>query len=269
MRVFVLERFSLGFVVCDRGVQIFQKSRSHLKILGDMQQVAYWGPTDIRRHRTKFSPPRATWHPGFVQSWLMACCQCFVITIYCKHQFFHLIMAVRHGNVIVNIHGVHYSIGSIATRLRAGRSGVRIPAEQRHFFLFSISTRPAVGTTQPPLQWLPDFFPWRKTIGAWRFTSHPDIAPRLTTNGAVPLLSPYALMAWTMTTPPPPLYCALYALNWAKSTGLHILIWNPLCMFLHYSLEQICRLGVGPLFERSLRLGVFSTNTRKVKPSDV
>ena len=40
-----------------RGAQIFQKPRSHFKNSrrqkGDVQQVPYWGPTNIRRHRTK------------------------------------------------------------------------------------------------------------------------------------------------------------------------------------------------------------------------
>ena len=54
------------------------------------------------------------------------------------HSVFHVIMAVRRGNVTVNVQSVRYSIGSIATRLRAGRSWVRIPVEQRHFSLLHI-----------------------------------------------------------------------------------------------------------------------------------
>ena len=43
-----------------KGVQLFPKSRSHLKILGatGVTQVPCWGPTNIRRQRTKISPCR-------------------------------------------------------------------------------------------------------------------------------------------------------------------------------------------------------------------
>jgi len=36
-----------------------ERERDYLKILdeGDMKYVTYWGPTDIGRHRKKFSRP--------------------------------------------------------------------------------------------------------------------------------------------------------------------------------------------------------------------
>jgi len=36
---------------------------------GDMKQVTYWGPTNIRHHHTRFSN-RPTSHRGFVYPWL-------------------------------------------------------------------------------------------------------------------------------------------------------------------------------------------------------
>jgi hypothetical protein len=75
------------------------------------------------------------------------------------------------------------SVVGIATRLRAGRSGDRMPVEARYFVgresVVGVATRyrvdgpdiecrwgrdfprpsrPAVGPTQPPVQWLPGLF---------------------------------------------------------------------------------------------------------------
>jgi len=39
----------------------------------------------------------------------------------------------------------------------------RVGLESRHglgIFLFTIASRPALGPTQPPIQWLPGAFPW-------------------------------------------------------------------------------------------------------------
>jgi hypothetical protein len=49
-----------------------------------------------------------------------------------------------------------YSSVSIVTRLRAGRSGVRFPVRERDF-LFSVTSRPAVGPTQLPVHWVHGF----------------------------------------------------------------------------------------------------------------
>ena len=48
--------------------------------------------------------------------------------------------------------------------LRAGWSGI----ESREWRDFPHPSRPALGPTQPPIQWVPDFFPRGKAAGAWR-----------------------------------------------------------------------------------------------------
>jgi hypothetical protein len=53
---------------------------------------------------------------------------------------------------------------NIATRLRVGRSGVRMPAGLQICLFFGIS-RPVVRPTQSPLQWVPGSFCWDKAAG--------------------------------------------------------------------------------------------------------
>jgi hypothetical protein len=55
------------------------------------------------------------------------------------------------------------SVG-IVTRIRDGRSGFRILAMAKYFFL-SKTSRPAVGPTQPPTKWVPGIFPGVKRLG--------------------------------------------------------------------------------------------------------
>jgi hypothetical protein len=57
------------------------------------------------------------------------------------------------------------SVVGISTRLQAGRSGVRIPAAVRLFFLLQI-VRLALGPTQPPIQSVLVFVPAHKAAEA-------------------------------------------------------------------------------------------------------
>ena len=53
----------------------------------------------------------------------------------------------------------------IVTRLGTGRPEVQIPTGTRHFAVLQ-KCRPAVGTTQPPFQWVTGCFPEGKAAGA-------------------------------------------------------------------------------------------------------
>jgi len=49
------------------------------------------------------------------------------------------------------------NIVSTQTMLRTGRPGFNSRQGQRwNFFLFAATSRPALGPTQPPIQWVPD-----------------------------------------------------------------------------------------------------------------
>jgi len=57
-------------------------------------------------------------------------------------------------------------IFSRETTLLPGRSGVRISAVQE-IFLFPERSRPALRSSQPPIQWLAGFIPQGKAVGSW------------------------------------------------------------------------------------------------------
>ena len=55
---------------------------------------------------------------------------------------------------------------NIGNRLRRGLSGVQIPTEQL-VSLFSILSRSPLGPAQPPIRWVPGFFPGCKPVATW------------------------------------------------------------------------------------------------------
>jgi hypothetical protein len=82
---------------------------------------------------------------------------------------------------------------SCSIRLRTGWSGFRVPAGAGNF-LFTTTSRPPLGTTQPHIQWVPGALSLRVK---WPLTSHLHLVPRSTMHGAIPPLSHYFFMAWS------------------------------------------------------------------------
>jgi hypothetical protein len=56
------------------------------------------------------------------------------------------------------------------------------------FFTSPKSSRPALGRSQPPTQWVHSSLPWGKAAGTWRRTTHHNIVRRLRTSGVIPFL---------------------------------------------------------------------------------
>jgi len=79
-------------------------------------------------------------------------------------------------------------------------------------FLFAIASRPALGPTQPPIQWVPEaLYLGKKRPGPE--ADHSNLVPRLRMRGAIPL-PPYAFMAWDLGTATSlPFYLYFYRFN--------------------------------------------------------
>ena len=80
----------------------------------------------------------------------------------------------------------------ICDSLRAGHSGDRISVRGRDFWH---SSRPALGPTRPPVQWVPGLFPWGKTAGAWLWLPSPIQHQGQSKSRAISLLPLWAFMA--------------------------------------------------------------------------
>lgn len=74
-----------------RALQIFQKLRSHLKILGAIRVISSkFHPTDPQKLNANIKPlcARTNWHPQFVQPSLKGICMCSIYYTCCKAQQF-------------------------------------------------------------------------------------------------------------------------------------------------------------------------------------
>jgi hypothetical protein len=83
---------------------------------------------------------------------------------------------------------------SITTRLRAGRPGFN-SRKGLGFNLFATSSRPILGPTQPPLQYV-QAVPTPGVKRQWRETCHSLLVPRLSMRGSIPPVPQYVFMAW-------------------------------------------------------------------------
>jgi hypothetical protein len=71
---------------------------------------------------------------------------------------------------------------------------------QHIFFLFSKSSVSALGPTHTPIQWGIGVLSWTKSGRGVKLAVQLKPMSRSRISGAIPLNSPYALTAWTVTT---------------------------------------------------------------------
>jgi hypothetical protein len=81
------------------------------------------------------------------------------------HTHAHTHHTHTHAHTRGRARASHDIAADIGTRLRTGPSGLRIPTEQL-VSLFSISSRSALGSAQPPIRCVPGFFPRCKPVAA-------------------------------------------------------------------------------------------------------
>jgi len=67
------------------------------------------------------------------------------------------------------------------------------------FFLFATVSRQAMGpTSQPPIRWVPAFFPRRKSGRSVKLTSHDHLVQGLRIGGAIPPFTQYIFKTWCL-----------------------------------------------------------------------
>jgi len=69
---------------------------------------------------------------------------------------------------------------------------------RQEIFLFSITYRHALGTTQPPLQWASALFPGGKAVGAWCWPV--PCSAKVKNEWSYTSSPPYTFMTWAGTT---------------------------------------------------------------------
>jgi len=89
---------------------------------------------------------------------------------------------------------------SIVTKLRDVLPGLNYrQGYGRILFLFSTASRPALGPTHPPVQWVPRALSWGvKWPEGVKLTTHLHLLPKLRMCGATPALLQYVFMAWCL-----------------------------------------------------------------------
>jgi hypothetical protein len=104
---------------------------------------------------------------------------------------------------LFTIHGCHFilsrSLSQYSIWLRAGRSGFN-PRHGQRIFLLAAASRPALGPTQPPTQWVPGVLsPGVKRGRGVMLTTHPHLVPRLRMSRSYTSSPPCASMACSGT----------------------------------------------------------------------
>jgi len=83
------------------------------------------------------------------------------------------------------------------TRLRDGRSEIRIPSGAGDFFFHATSIQ-ALRSTKPPVHCAPVVFPGGQSGRGVKLTTHRHLLPRLSKRRVIPP-PPYVIMPWTGT----------------------------------------------------------------------
>ena len=87
----------------------------------------------------------------------------------------------------------HLSPSRSAVGIATGYGLDDLAIESRWRRDFPLLSRPALGPTQPPVQWVPGLFRGLRAVGAWRWPLTPLLVPWLIKTIAIPLLHVWAV----------------------------------------------------------------------------
>jgi len=113
----------------------------------------------------------------------------------------HCLLSVYFSNEPLHVSSVdrHISVG-VATRYGLDGMGV----ESRWGRDFPHPSRPALGSTHPPMQWVPGLFPGGKAAGAWRWPPTPssaEVKERVDLYLYSPSGPSWPVLGWTLRLP--------------------------------------------------------------------
>jgi hypothetical protein len=121
------------------------------------------------------------------------------------HPFYLWLLTQRHlpmTFILSHIHPIRTNITDLSAivrlegMLQAGRPGFNSrQGEMMGFFLFATASRPALVSTQPPIQGVLGFLPLRYSDRGVKLTTHLHLVPRLRIRGAISTLSQCVFMA--------------------------------------------------------------------------